>query len=213
MPSKKYNGQNPLGARRSQSFAQIEQQVGRLQPAISLQSGSLQTPNGRIPTQKRFVSGGSAAAAGCVPWKPTLVNTSTTEVPNYKLRLNPGTINGVINPNWNTAISVSTTDIENSNTLYILAVVNLTDNVTTSITYEVTPTLPAGDELDPARKGALPSTMKVILGIWQGQTSCMVYDTSFSLVAYEAFQQPNPAPAIGQLPYFSWYKMRATKPS
>ena len=191
----------------------METEIGRLQPALSLQTGSMQLPNGRVQKPRKTGRGGGGSAAGCVPWKPTLVNTSTTEVPNYKLRLNPGTINGVINANWDTAISVSTTDIENSNTLYILAVVNLTDNVTTSITYEVTPTLPAGDELDPARKGALPSTMKVILGIWQGQTSCMVYDTSFSLVAYEAFQQTNPAPAIGQLPYFSWYKMRATKPS
>jgi len=41
----------------------------------------------------------------------------------------------------------------------------------------------------------------------------MVYNTPFSLVAYGAFIEPNPTPTIGQLPYFSWYKMRATKPS
>ena len=68
MPSKDYNGQNPLGEKRSQSFAQVELQVGRLQPALSLQSGSLQTPNGRIPTSQKFVPASGAAN----PWKVSL---------------------------------------------------------------------------------------------------------------------------------------------
>ena len=68
MPSKDYNGQNPLSGQRSRSFAQVELQVGRLQPAISLQSGSLQTPNGRIPSQKRVTAGASTT----LPWKVSI---------------------------------------------------------------------------------------------------------------------------------------------
>ena len=67
MPSKDYNGNNPLSGQRSRSFAQVEQQVGRLQPAISLNSGSLQTPNGRIPSQKRVPAGTTST-----PWKVSI---------------------------------------------------------------------------------------------------------------------------------------------
>jgi len=213
MPSKKYNGNSPLDGARLGGFADAELEIARRSPKQSMTAGLVQTPNGAIhaPKRRRRTSGGSST--GCIPWKPRLANTGTAESPTYEITLNAGTINGVINPNYSTGISVSTADIQNGTTLYILAVVNLTDNVTTSITYEVTSTLPDGDDLDPASKGALPSTMKVILGIWEGQTSCMVYNTPFSLVAYEAFREANPTPAIGQLPYFSWYKMRATKPS
>ena len=210
MPSKKYNGNSPLGGTRLEGFADVELEVAKRSPKQSLTTGLVQTHNGAIHAPKRRRRTSRGTSAGCVPWKPTLVGNAND---GYSIRLNAGTINGVINANWDTPISVSTTDIQNSTTLYILAVVNLTDNVTTSITYEITSTLPDGDDLDPAKKGSLPSTMKVILGIWEGQTSCMVYDTPFSLVAYEAFREANPAPTIGQLPYFSWYKMRATKPS
>jgi len=106
MPSKNYNGQNPLGEKRSQSFAQVELQVGRLQPALSLQSGSLQTPNGRIPSQK-FVPTGTGAAVPCQLGK-ILVDSvnSTTELP--KLKLLPGFLTGgggseLIEPNNLTA--------------------------------------------------------------------------------------------------------------
>lgn len=214
MPSKKYNGNSPLQGARLGSLADAELEIAKRSPKQSLTTGVIQTPSGAIHTPKRRRrSKAGVATTGCTPWKPTLTNTGTAESPAYKITLNAGTINGVINSNYSTGISVSTTDIQNSVTLYIIAIVNLTDNVTTSISYEVTPTLPDGDELDPASKGALPSTMKVILGIWKGQASCMVYNTPFSLVAYEAFKEPNPAPAVGQLSYFSWYKLRATKPS
>ena len=221
MPSKNYNGNNPLGRARIKSngldtngaLARVETEIGRLQPALSLQTGSLQLPNGRVQVPRRARRGGGGTAAGCIPWKPSLTNTGTAELPAYEITLNAGTINGVINSNWNTGVSVSTAAIQNSTPLYILAVVSLTNNVTTSISYEITSTLPAGDVLDPATKGALPTTMKVILGVWTGQTSCMVHSDPFSLVSYEAFKEDNPSPAIGELSYFSWYKLKITKPA
>ena len=85
MPSKNYNGQNPLGEKRSQSFAQVELQVGRLQPALSLQSGSLQTPNGRIPSQK-FVP---PASGGANPWKVSLTKDNEGA---YTATINEGEI-------------------------------------------------------------------------------------------------------------------------
>ena len=85
MPSKDYNGQNPLGEKRSQSFAQVELQVGRLQPALSLQSGSLQTPNGRIPTSQKFVP----ASGGANPWKVSLTKDNEGA---YTATINEGEI-------------------------------------------------------------------------------------------------------------------------
>ena len=90
MPSKNYNGQNPLGEKRSQSFAQVELQVGRLQPALSLQSGSLQTPNGRIPSQKVPPAG---TTGPCQLGKMLFDSeNSTTELPKFKLL--PGFLTG-----------------------------------------------------------------------------------------------------------------------
>ena len=92
MPSKNYNGQNPLGEKRSQSFAQVELQVGRLQPAISLQSGSLQTPNGRIPSQK-FVPTGTGAAVSCQLGKMLVDSVNSTPTAT-KFKISPGFLTG-----------------------------------------------------------------------------------------------------------------------
>ena len=91
MPSKDYNGQNPLGEKRSQSFAQVELQVGRLQPALSLQSGSLQTPNGRIPTAQKFVPAGTTEQ--CQLGK-MLVDSENSTPTVTKFKISPGFLTG-----------------------------------------------------------------------------------------------------------------------
>ena len=77
MPSKNYNGNNPLGRARIKSngldasgaFARVETQIGRLQPSISLQTGSLQLPNGRVQVPRRARRGGGG---GTSQWKVSL---------------------------------------------------------------------------------------------------------------------------------------------
>ena len=90
MPSKEYNGQNPLSGQRSKSFAQVELQVGRLQPALSLHSGSLQTPNGRIPSQKRVTAG---TTAPCQLGK-MLVDSANSTAQATKFKISPGFLTG-----------------------------------------------------------------------------------------------------------------------
>jgi len=90
MPSKEYNGQNPLSGQRSKSFAQVELQVGRLQPAISLNSGSLQTPNGRIPSQKRVPVG---TTVPCQLGK-MLVDSANSTAQATKFKVSPGFLTG-----------------------------------------------------------------------------------------------------------------------
>jgi hypothetical protein len=101
MPSKNYNGQNPLGGKRIQpsaglgasgAFAQVELQIGRLQPALSLQSGSLQTPNGRIPSQK-FVPTGAGAAVPCQLGK-MLVDSENSTPTTTQFKISPGFLTG-----------------------------------------------------------------------------------------------------------------------
>ena len=215
MPSKNYNGNNPLGRKRIKSngqdasgaFARVETEIGRLQPALSLQTGSLQLPNGRVQVSRRARRGGGGTAAGCIPWKPTVVNTSETEVPDYKIRLSPGTINGVINPAWNDLVNIP--DI--ATLYYIIATVNFTDGVVTSISYSLSASIPQGAELDPMTLSSIPTSVKVILGTTQNSTSCMVRKTNLSLEPYAAFQADISAPGLGLLPYEVYYKLRITE--
>lgn len=93
MPSKDYNGQNPLGEKRSQSFAQVELQVGRLQPALSLQSGSLQTPNGRILSQKFVPASGGATTTY---WKLSTFKDGAV----WKYRVGFGLLNNIISDSF-----------------------------------------------------------------------------------------------------------------
>ena len=73
MPSKNYNGNNPLGRKRIKSngldtngaLARVETEIGRLQPALSLQTGSLQLPNGRVQIPKRARRGGGGGGVVC----------------------------------------------------------------------------------------------------------------------------------------------------
>jgi len=211
MPSKNYNGNNPLGRKRIKSngldvsgaLARVETEIGRLQPALSLQTGSLQLPNGRVQIPKRARRGGGTAA-GCIPWKSTVVNTSETEVPNYKIRLSPGTINGVINPGWNDLVDV-TDPVDADDLNYIIATVTFTDKQVTSIDYTVSGTIPSGNELNPVTLESLPSSIKIILGTLVGTASCMVWNTNILISGVEVFQETIANPAANTKPYNSWY--------
>ena len=211
MPSKNYNGNaRPLGesikvsgSNLQGAIAQFENKVAKLQPAQSLDTGMLQLPNGRmhIPAARRTRRSGSSR---CIPWKPTVVNTSETEVPNYKIRLSPGTINGVINPAWNDLVDV-TDPVDADDLNYIIATVTFTDKQVTSIDYTVSGTIPSGNELNPIISESLPSSIKIILGTLVGTTSCMVWNTNILITAVEVFQETIANPAANTKPYNSWY--------
>lgn len=206
MPSKYYNGQNPLGGKRIKGgagFAQVEIQVGRLQPALSLQSGSLQTPNGRIATQKRLR--GSTGGATCVPWKPRIVDERIegAEDPDYKLYLNPGTVNGVINSAWNDLINLPS-NYETS-MYYILATVSFTEGQVSGIVYSLSATIPSGDLLNPVAKDALPAELTIILGTTFNLTSCMVWTANLNVTSVDIFRESLPTPTGGEQPYKVWY--------
>lgn len=208
MPSKYTTGNSPIGRRiRNKNspvsgFAQVEREIGRVQSVPSLVSRSRQLPNGTLHLPPRAQAGGGSAL--CTPWSPTLVNTSETEVPDYKLRLSPGTINGVINSAWNDLVDV--TDPVGADDLnYIIATVTFTDKQVTSIDYSVSATIPSGNELNPVTLESLPSSIKIILGTLVGTASCMVWNTNISISGIEVFQETIANPAANTKPYKSWY--------
>ena len=215
MPSKNYNGNNPLGRARIKSngldtngaLARVETQIGRLQPALSLQTGSLQLPNGRVQVPRRARRGGGGTAAGCIPWTPTVVNTSETEVPNYKIRLSPGTINGVINPGWNDLVNV-TDPVAVDDLNYIIATVAFTSRQVTSITYSTSATIPSGGDLNPIAEESFPSQVKIILGTLVGTSACMVWTSNLTVDAVEVFKETIANPAANVKPYKSWYRFQ-----
>ena len=213
MPSKYYNGQNPLGGKRikggnldsSSGFAQVELAVSRLQPATTLQSGSLQTPSGRILTTRRQRVNTSTR---CIPWKPRIVDERAegAENPDYKLYLNPGTINGLISANWNDPVSLPVNYA--LNVYYIIATTTLTDGQVNSIAYSAVTTIPSGSELDPINQDSLPTNHKTILGVIDLGSVCMLYASNLRLLPFKALQEPNPSAAVGELPYKLFWSLK-----
>ena len=204
MPSKKYNGNSPLNGARLGGFADAELEIARRSPKQSMTAGLVQTPNGAIYAQKRRRRTSRGSSTGCIPWKPTVVNTSETEVPNYKIRLSPGTINGVINPAWNDLVNV-TDPVDADDLNYIIATVTFTSRQVTSIAYSTSATIPSGDDLNPIAEESFPSQVKIILGTLVGTSACMVWTSNLTVSAVEVFKETIANPAQFTKPYKSWY--------
>ena len=205
MPSKKYNGNSPLGGTRLEGFADVELEVAKRSPKQSLTTGLVQTHNGAIHAPKRRRRTSRGTATGCVPWKPTLVNTGTTEVPNYKLRLAPGTINGVINSAWNDLVDVADpVDADDLN--YIIATVTFSSRQVSSIAYSTSASIPSGDDLNPIAEESFPSQLSIILGTLVGTSACMVWTSNLNVNLIEVFKETIANPAANVKPYKSWYR-------
>jgi len=111
MPSKNYNGNNPLGRARIKSngldasgaFARVETQIGRLQPALSLQTGSLQLPNGRVQIPKRARRGGGGGTSTTY-WKLSTFKDGET----WKYRVGFGLLNNIISDSFDAETRIFT---------------------------------------------------------------------------------------------------------
>jgi hypothetical protein len=144
-------------------------------------------------------------AAKCSPFELSLINTGTSANPNYFIKVGAGTINNVLNPNWDTGIPASRSQIENSTQLYIFANVLFTLGQASSVTYGSATSLPPLSVMDPTSSNGLPTEIAVLIGVWAGNTGCSVYSTSFSLVGYEAFRLYNPSnPEAVYEPYYKF---------
>ena len=71
MPSKKYNGNSPLGGSRIEGFADVELEVAKRSPKQSLTTGLVQTHNGAIHAPKRRRRTSSRGSGFPHPWPIT----------------------------------------------------------------------------------------------------------------------------------------------
>ena len=100
MPSKNYNGNQPLGrsikvqgGNLQGSIALIESKVAKLQPAQSMETGMLQLPNGRVHVPKRAGAGARASSTPCILGRVSKDSeNSTDEITKYKI--NAGFLKG-----------------------------------------------------------------------------------------------------------------------
>lgn len=77
MPSKKYNGNSPLGGARLTSFSDVEREVAKRTPRQSMTTGVVQTHNGSMhaPKRTRRVTAGTSS-----PWGIRLTQDTETEL-------------------------------------------------------------------------------------------------------------------------------------
>jgi len=214
MPSKNYNGNaRPLGESIKVSgsniqgaIAQFENKVAKLQPAQSLDTGMLQLPNGRmhIPARRTRRSGSSR----CIPWKPRIVDERAegAENPDYKLYLNPGTVNGMLSATWDDSIDLPTPPEENIPAKFIVLNLTFTQGQLNTITYTLESSIPSAADLDPIGSNALPDTLKIIVGTLVGLKSCMIYDTNLLVVSVDVFHERITGVTLGEQPFYIWYK-------
>jgi hypothetical protein len=150
-------------------------------------------------------SGGSGSAAtGCIPWKPTLVKNGSS----YLLRLNAGTINGVINSAWNNLVNIGT--ISDGELHYIIATVTFSSRQVSSIAYSTSSSIPSGNKLNPIAQESFPSQIKIILGTLVGTSACMVWASNLTISVVEVFKETIANPAQFTKPYKSWYGFTIT---
>ena len=89
MPSKKYNGNSPLGGSKIDGFADAELEIARRTPLQALSTGIVQTPNGAIHTPKRRRRrGGSASTDFDHPWRCYIVSRSIAGEVTKGVRVN-----------------------------------------------------------------------------------------------------------------------------
>ena len=100
MPSKNYNGNNPLGRKRIKTnglntngaLARLETELGRLQPSLSLQTGSQQLPNGRVQVPRKARRGGGTTEPCILGYVSIDAENSDEEGTKYKI--NAGFLSG-----------------------------------------------------------------------------------------------------------------------
>jgi len=215
MPSKNYNGNaRPLGeptkvkgGNMQGAIGGLEAKVAKMQPAQSMDTGMIQLPNGRVhvPRRVRAVSG---SGAKCTPWKPRIVDEREegAQEPDYKLYLNPGTVNGILSATWNNSVNVPKPPEENPPAKFIVLNLTFTQGQLNAINYTLEGSIPSAGNLDPIGRNALPNTLKIIIGTLVGLQSCMIYDNNLAVDTVDVFHERLSGITLGEQPFYVWYK-------
>lgn len=160
MPSKNYNGNNPLGRRRIKTngldtngaLARVEAELGRLQPSLSLQTGSLQLPNGRVQVPRKTRRGGGGGDGGSFdhPWKVTDESETIDGVWTPKININRHTLADyrVQPPNGGGALSSLEVELNSEEQSGYIILSRLYDAETETYSWTSFPTLVSLEDYD-----------------------------------------------------------------
>lgn len=153
------------------------------------------------------VQSGSAVDPRCYPWEAEVVDESESDesesdVPDYKLYMGVGSVNGVVAAAWDEPI-----DIETDKLSFIILDVSLSDGAVSSITYEAVTTLPTGEDLQPVSKDTPPTSVKIILGTVMNTDICIIHNYNIVLRSRLVYQELKDGTNIGQENYTYYYTL------
>lgn len=159
---------------------------------ISVGKGGLVSRAGMGGVNLKFKGGkgSSGAAQNCQPFKPLIVDkqdysTNPDLPPDYHVSLEYGTVNGMVNPQWNGETSI--TQAQYDDILYIGMQITFADNLISSISYAYD-SAPFTDDIDPVAINAIPTTLVINLGnIYKGK-ACMAVESSLVVTPIVKFK-------------------------
>lgn len=126
-------------------------------------------------------------------WEPEIIQDG----PTVYLKLNPGTVNGILPINWQTRHTVKPDDIN-----YIkLKVTSSTGNIN-SVTIEVSPS--KDDSEQQASVNLPPSIFKILIGIYFKGNYYMIYDRPIAAAPIVLYTKTKNAD-FGAEPYSKYY--------
>lgn len=156
----------------------------------------------RVLTERGIPTPRTAATAGattCVAWKPNIRNAGAVGVPDWKVYLSFGTVNGVAPSNWDTEISI------NAATDYWPTLTCTTsDGEITAITTSMETSAPSSDAV---ASGAPPTSFAITLGMISDLVPCMLYTTNLTATAQEIFKKSRASLSFsGQEPFERFFR-------
>lgn len=172
MPSKNYNGQNPLGRRRISksrgAFGAVEKEVGRIQPALSLHIASKQLPNGRIVLPKKTARGSTETCQ----LGDLMIDSENSTEQETKYKIRPGFVSGgggneLVEPDNLTKTAGHSVWLEIAWTCEVVDGVQQAGGTMGAITVGTGESIPT----DTVPTGAGAATAHIPLGAWDGSGS------------------------------------------
>lgn len=140
----------------------------------------------------------SIAREKLLTWEPQVIQEGS----NIFIKINPGTVNGILPVNWQTRHSVKQNDIN-----YIKLKVTSSSGFINSVTVE-TSTVKDDSEQQPSAN-LPPSIFKILIGIFYRGDYYMIYDRPIAVAPIVLYTTPKPAD-FGSEPYIKFYIWQVT---
>jgi hypothetical protein len=145
----------------------------------------------------------SGAAREIQPWDLIAFPDpeSESENPPYKIRVQPGTLNGILAVNWDEEFTAQSTGL-----YYAKAVITTDGEAITSVNIDIDTQPPIGQ--DP-QEFAIAETVEFVFGLFAGGAAYRTIGPgSITLLPRQWFVvQSDPAAAPGELPYDIYYRL------